>query len=108
MTTIYERLRALQINLPELPPPVVDGYVPSFVPFAYHVLSPPRSCARQTTVLQSSAHTGSKSISFVPYLAWPAAICVSTLSARILAEHSKETALRTGPSRAPSLLNKAV
>src|SRR6516164_4909317 len=33
MTTIYERLRALQINLPELPPPVVDGYVPSFVPF---------------------------------------------------------------------------
>ena len=33
MTTIYERLRALQINLPELPPPLVDGYVPSFVPF---------------------------------------------------------------------------
>src|SRR5215469_10471083 len=33
MTTIYERLRALQINLPDLPPPVVDGYVPSFVPF---------------------------------------------------------------------------
>ena len=33
MTTIYERLKALQINLPELPPPVVDGYVPSFVPF---------------------------------------------------------------------------
>jgi enamine deaminase RidA (YjgF/YER057c/UK114 family) len=31
--TIYEPLRALQINLPELPPPVVDGYVPSFVPF---------------------------------------------------------------------------
>jgi len=33
MTTIYERLRALQINLPEIPPPVMDGYVPSFVPF---------------------------------------------------------------------------
>src|SRR5262244_3821698 len=33
MTTIYERLRSLQINLPELPPPVVDGYVPSFLPF---------------------------------------------------------------------------
>jgi len=33
MTTIYERLKALQINFPELPPPVVDGYVPSFVPF---------------------------------------------------------------------------
>src|SRR5216683_5134669 len=33
MTSIYERLQALQINLPEVPPPVVDGYVPSFVPF---------------------------------------------------------------------------
>jgi hypothetical protein len=33
MTTIYERLKALQINLPELPPPLVDAYVPSFVPF---------------------------------------------------------------------------
>jgi enamine deaminase RidA (YjgF/YER057c/UK114 family) len=33
MTTIYERLKALQINLPEGPPTVVDGYVPSFVPF---------------------------------------------------------------------------
>lgn len=33
MTSIYERLRALKINLPELPPPMVDGYVPSFVPF---------------------------------------------------------------------------
>ena len=27
MTSIYERLQALQINLPEVPPPVVDGYV---------------------------------------------------------------------------------
>ena len=33
MTSIYERLQALQINLPEISPPVVDGYVPSFVPF---------------------------------------------------------------------------
>src|SRR5215472_3318020 len=33
MTSICERLQALQINLPEVPPPVVDGYVPSFVPF---------------------------------------------------------------------------
>src|SRR2546425_12261405 len=33
MTSIYERLQALQINLPEVPPPVVDAYVPSFVPF---------------------------------------------------------------------------
>ena len=33
MTSIYERLQALQINLPEVPPSVVDGYVPSFVPF---------------------------------------------------------------------------
>jgi enamine deaminase RidA (YjgF/YER057c/UK114 family) len=33
MTTIYERPKALQINLPELPPPLVDAYVPSFVPF---------------------------------------------------------------------------
>lgn len=32
MTSIYERLQALQINLPEVPPPVVDGYV-LFVPF---------------------------------------------------------------------------
>ena len=33
MTSIYERLQALQINLPEVAPPVVEGYVPSFVPF---------------------------------------------------------------------------
>ena len=33
MMTVYERLKASQINLPEIPPPVVDGYVPSFVPF---------------------------------------------------------------------------
>jgi enamine deaminase RidA (YjgF/YER057c/UK114 family) len=33
MTCLYERLQALQINLPEVPPPVVDGYVPLFVPF---------------------------------------------------------------------------
>jgi enamine deaminase RidA (YjgF/YER057c/UK114 family) len=33
MTSIYERLQALQINLPEVPPPLVDGYAPSFVPF---------------------------------------------------------------------------
>lgn len=33
MTTAYERLKALQIKLPEVPPPVVDGYVPLFVPF---------------------------------------------------------------------------
>ncbi|MBV9183573.1 MAG: RidA family protein [Acidobacteria bacterium] len=33
MKTVYERLNALQIKLPEVPPPVVDGYVPLFVPF---------------------------------------------------------------------------
>ena len=33
MNTVYERLNALQIKLPEIPPPVVDGYVPLFVPF---------------------------------------------------------------------------
>jgi enamine deaminase RidA (YjgF/YER057c/UK114 family) len=32
-TTIYERLKALQITLPEVPPPVADGYVAAFVPF---------------------------------------------------------------------------
>jgi hypothetical protein len=32
-TTVYERLKALQITLPEVPPPVVDGYVAAFVPF---------------------------------------------------------------------------
>jgi enamine deaminase RidA (YjgF/YER057c/UK114 family) len=33
MTTVYERLKALQIALREDPPPVVDGYVAAFVPF---------------------------------------------------------------------------
>ena len=33
MTTVYERLKALQITLPDVPPPVVDGYVAAFVPF---------------------------------------------------------------------------
>ena len=33
MKTVYERLNALQIKLPEIPPPLVDGYVPLFVPF---------------------------------------------------------------------------
>jgi enamine deaminase RidA (YjgF/YER057c/UK114 family) len=33
MTSVYERLVALKINLPEVPPPGVDGYIPSFVPF---------------------------------------------------------------------------
>lgn len=33
MTTIYERLNALQITLPDVQPPVVDGYVAAFVPF---------------------------------------------------------------------------
>ena len=35
MTTsaVYERLKALQITLPDAPPPVVDGYVAAFVPF---------------------------------------------------------------------------
>lgn len=31
--TVYERLKELQITLPDVPPPVVDGYVASFVPF---------------------------------------------------------------------------
>ena len=33
MTTVAERLSALQITLPAASPPVVDGYVPLFVPF---------------------------------------------------------------------------
>jgi len=33
MPTIYDRLKALQITLPDTPPSVVDGYVASFVPF---------------------------------------------------------------------------
>jgi enamine deaminase RidA (YjgF/YER057c/UK114 family) len=33
MATVYERLKALQITLPDVAPPVVDGYVPAFVPF---------------------------------------------------------------------------
>ena len=33
MTTVYERLKALQITFPDVQPPVVDGYVASFVPF---------------------------------------------------------------------------
>src|SRR2546423_13134506 len=33
MPTIYDRLKTLQITLPDTPPSVVDGYVASFVPF---------------------------------------------------------------------------
>lgn len=33
MTTVHDRLKALQITLPDVPPPVVDGYVAAFVPF---------------------------------------------------------------------------
>jgi len=33
MTSVYERLKNLQITLPGVPPPVVDGYVATFVPF---------------------------------------------------------------------------
>ena len=33
MTSVYERLKNLQIALPDVPPPVVDGYVAVFVPF---------------------------------------------------------------------------
>ena len=33
MTSVYERLKSLQITLPGVPPPVVDGYVAAFVPF---------------------------------------------------------------------------
>src|SRR5437016_559657 len=33
MSTVYERLEALQITLPDVQPPVVDGYVAAFVPF---------------------------------------------------------------------------
>ena len=32
MTAVSERLKTLQIKLPEIPPPVVDGYFPLFVP----------------------------------------------------------------------------
>ena len=34
MSTIEERLRGLDIALPDVMPPVVDGYVPAFAPFA--------------------------------------------------------------------------
>jgi enamine deaminase RidA (YjgF/YER057c/UK114 family) len=33
MSAVSERLKALQITLPDAPPPVVDGYIASFVPF---------------------------------------------------------------------------
>jgi hypothetical protein len=33
ITSVYERLKNLQITLPDVPPPVVDGYVAAFVPF---------------------------------------------------------------------------
>lgn len=33
MTSVYERLKNLQITLPEVPPAVADGYVAAFVPF---------------------------------------------------------------------------
>jgi enamine deaminase RidA (YjgF/YER057c/UK114 family) len=33
MASVYERLKNLQITLPGVPPPVVDGYVAAFVPF---------------------------------------------------------------------------
>src|ERR1700676_2010459 len=33
MSTIDERLRGLDIALPDVMPPVVDGYVPAFAPF---------------------------------------------------------------------------
>jgi enamine deaminase RidA (YjgF/YER057c/UK114 family) len=33
MTSVYDRLKDLQITLPDVPPPVVDGYVAAFVPF---------------------------------------------------------------------------
>ena len=33
MSTVYERLKALQITLPDVLPPIVDGYVAAFVPF---------------------------------------------------------------------------
>ena len=33
MTSVYERLKNLQITLPDVPPSVVDGYVAAFVPF---------------------------------------------------------------------------
>ena len=33
MTSVYERLKNLQITLPDIPPSVVDGYIAAFVPF---------------------------------------------------------------------------
>lgn len=33
MTSVYERLKELEITLPETAPPVVSGYAPAFVPF---------------------------------------------------------------------------
>lgn len=33
MTTVEERLSALHLALPDVPPPVVSGYVPSFAPW---------------------------------------------------------------------------
>ena len=33
MKSVYDRLKELRIELPDAPPPVVDGYTPLFVPF---------------------------------------------------------------------------
>ena len=33
MPTVYDRLKTLQITLPDTPPSVVDGYIAAFTPF---------------------------------------------------------------------------
>jgi len=62
MTSIYERLQALQINLPEVPPPVVDGYVPSLCPLCGPaILFICRDDWRRRTASRSPAKWGKKS-----------------------------------------------
>jgi hypothetical protein len=33
MTSVHERLKNLQITLPDVPPTLVDSYIAAFVPF---------------------------------------------------------------------------
>ena len=55
MTAVSERLKTLQIKLPEIPPPVVDGYFPLFVP-----------CVRTGNVIYLSGRIAKKTASLSP------------------------------------------
>jgi hypothetical protein len=50
MKSVYERLKNLQITLPDVPPPVVDGYVAAFV------RQTPRSEAMSSQILPCPPH----------------------------------------------------